>query len=139
MKGNSIPETFQEAVQNVAGEVEDLVILKQHDYGHENILSTGGLLGIAVRQGDKAARLLNLLKTQQNPKNESIRDTLLDQAGYALLGLMLLDDTFKLELGCDNCGGRADDRVREGMKCERCTYGPSIGTEASLRHWPSPL
>jgi hypothetical protein len=57
---------------------------------------------------DKYERLANLEFTRQFfeegnttvPKvNETIEDTLLDIVGYCVIGLMVLDDTFKLELG----------------------------------------
>ena len=35
------------------------------------------------------------------PKNESIEDTFTDVAGYAIIGLMLAEDTFTNELSKD--------------------------------------
>lgn len=71
---------------------------KQHDYGHENI-NRFGIYGVLVRLSDKVERYANL----QNKKaqNESTSDTLTDIVGYSVVALMLLDETFNLELGDD--------------------------------------
>lgn len=80
---------------------------KQHDYGHGNI-TRFGLKGVVVRLTDKYERLSNLQFTKDFLEdggvvaplvNETIADTLHDIVGYCVVGLMLLDDTFKLSLG----------------------------------------
>jgi len=90
-----------------SAEMAKLLAFKQHDYGHKNI-DRFGLKGIIVRLNDKYERLANLEFTRRFagkgntviPKvNESKVDTLLDIVGYCVIGLMVLDDTFKLELG----------------------------------------
>lgn len=90
-----------------SAQMTSLLASKQHDYGHNNI-DRFGLKGIVVRLNDKYERLANLEFTRQFfeegnttvPKvNETIEDTLLDIVGYCVIGLMVLDDTFKLELG----------------------------------------
>lgn len=73
---------------------------KQQDYGSQNI-ARHGELGVLVRCDDKTARLQNLLanrktmiladdpaECQMAPKNESILDSWLDLANYALIGAM---------------------------------------------------
>lgn len=72
---------------------------KQHDYGHENI-NRFGTYGVIVRLSDKVERLDNLGKID-TPHNESKQDTLLDIVGYCVIALMLMDNTFNLELGDD--------------------------------------
>lgn len=51
-------------------------------------------LGCLVRMSDKYIRITNLVK---NPKNEqvgeSIKDTLIDLAAYALIAICLLEET----------------------------------------------
>ena len=74
---------------------------KQHDYGHGNI-NRFGIYGVIVRLSDKIERLENLNKIE-TPHNESKHDTLLDIVGYCVIALMLMDNTFNLELG-DNYG-----------------------------------
>ena len=74
---------------------------KQHDYGHENI-NKFGLYGIIVRLSDKVERYANL--KNKHAKNESVFDTLLDIVGYCVVALMLIDQTFNLQLGEDYDG-----------------------------------
>ncbi len=47
--------------------------------------------GLWVRLGDKVERLKSLRSKEEDKVGESIRDTLLDTAGYALLLIMSLD------------------------------------------------
>lgn len=82
-----------------------LLAAKQHDYGHGNILRFG-LLGIVVRISDKLARLENLYAREetlgQGPQvSEPIADTWDDIVGYCTIALMVLDDTFRLDLEAD--------------------------------------
>jgi hypothetical protein len=69
---------------------------KNKDYSPSNIMGTGQA-GIATRLWDKCARYMNLIgfdiKTgeytaEKQPKNESILDTLIDMANYALIGII---------------------------------------------------
>ena len=87
-------ESFEQACREVAASIAETVISKQHDYGHDNILAFKEQ-GLVVRLSDKVARLKNLLWTRTDkPKNESIEDTFVDVAGYAIIGLMLAQGTF---------------------------------------------
>lgn len=70
---------------------------KNQDYSPMNILATG-FIGVVTRLWDKMARLMNLtgfdirrgtLNVAKEPKNESIDDTLLDMANYAVIALIL--------------------------------------------------
>ena len=90
--------SFEEACRIAALQVAEIVISKQHDYGHDNILAFRER-GLIVRLWDKIARLKNLLWVMNDdPKNESIEDTFTDIAGYAIIGLMLKNNTFENEL-----------------------------------------
>lgn len=80
-----------------AGEMHDLLVRKQRDYGHENILMFGHV-GIAIRMCDKLARLDSLLTSGATPSNESLVDTWMDLIGYAVISEMLYLDVFELEL-----------------------------------------
>jgi hypothetical protein len=64
---------------------------KHKDYGPMNIAGAPGgpMNGLRVRMYDKLARLNNLLDTGDTPKYESIEDTLLDLANYAIIGLLV--------------------------------------------------
>lgn len=78
---------------------------KQAGYGTENIMAFG-LSGIHVRMSDKAARLQNLQSRDVDETNfthvqESVADTLMDLAGYAVVANMLYHGTFTLPLERD--------------------------------------
>lgn len=76
----------------------ELLIKKQHDYGHGNILNFGQI-GLAIRICDKVARLHNLAEKKVSAENESVTDTWVDIVGYAVLSQMLDNGTFELPLG----------------------------------------
>ena len=92
--------SYEEACRKVALEIAEVVIAKQHDYGHDNILAFREQ-GLVVRLWDKINRLKKLVWENNEPKNESIEDTFTDVAGYAIIGLMLAEDTFTNELSKD--------------------------------------
>ena len=81
-------------------EMLNLLVRKQRDYGHENILAFGHV-GIAIRMCDKLARLDSLLTSGSTPSNESLVDTWMDLVGYAVISEMLYLDVFELELKDD--------------------------------------
>ncbi len=91
------PECFEDAVREIARECVELLIAKQHDYGHSNILDFGEF-GVLVRANDKMARLKNLLKSGIVPRNESIEDTWQDLTNYGIIALMVRRGWFKLPL-----------------------------------------
>ena len=68
---------------------------KQLDYGRQN-LDDFGEYGVLVRLNDKLSRLKNLLKSGDEAKHESVRDSWLDAANYALIGLVLHDEEASL-------------------------------------------
>lgn len=92
--------TFDQSALDKAQEVAKTLAAKQRDYGQNNILGcpVGPEMGLVVRLFDKLNRLANLYKTGNQPSNESLEDTWKDIMGYGLIGMMLLDDTFKLPL-----------------------------------------
>ena len=52
-----------------------------------------GLLVLKIRLGDKFNRISELIKNRKLKENdESLEDTLLDTAGYAILGLKYLEE-----------------------------------------------
>ena len=89
------PVSFNQACYEVAREIADLVIKKQKDYGHENILAFGEL-GILIRTNDKMARLKNLIGKEG--VTEPRLDAWVDIVGYGIIALLLDRDWFKLEL-----------------------------------------
>lgn len=82
-----------------ADKLHKLLCRKQHDYGHGNITKFG-LVGVAVRMCDKIARAENITFSGSGPiqLNEPLQDTYEDIIGYAVIGVMLQRDTFKLLL-----------------------------------------
>lgn len=56
-------------------------------------LDEDGLLVLKIRLGDKFNRICNLIKNRKLKENdESLEDTLLDTAGYAILALKYLKE-----------------------------------------------
>lgn len=78
-------------------EMLSLLVRKQRDYGHSNIMEFGHV-GIAIRLCDKLARLKTLLDNGAEPQNESLLDTWMDLVGYSVISEMLAMGTFELEL-----------------------------------------
>lgn len=78
-------------------ELEDILVSKQHDYGHDNI-NAFGQIGLAVRLSDKIARYYNLTNNNRVAKNESLFDCLKDMVGYGVISAMLASGTFNEEL-----------------------------------------
>lgn len=79
------------------GEMHTLLVSKQQDYGHHNILMFGST-GVAIRMCDKIARLINILDSGAEAKNEALLDTWQDLVGYSVIAQMLWNETFTLEL-----------------------------------------
>lgn len=77
---------------------------KNHDYGNsfEQSLNEEGLAASRIRMGDKWNRYKTLSKPRMDAQvnDESLRDTLLDLANYAIMTVMWLD-----KQKCDS-GGR---------------------------------
>lgn len=78
-------------------DMENILVSKQHDYGHDNI-NAFGQIGIAVRLSDKIARYYNLARRDREAKNEPFMDCLKDMVGYGVISAMLASDTFNLDL-----------------------------------------
>jgi len=72
--------------------IELLTILykKHQDYGPMNIAGAPGgpMNGLRVRMYDKLARLSHL-RDSDTPNYESVEDTLIDLANYAIIGLLV--------------------------------------------------
>ena len=76
-------EALYIALENVA-----LLDRKHRDYSAENITAFGEF-GVLVRVNDKICRLKNLLTVGMEPKNESVDDSWLDLANYALIAQLI--------------------------------------------------
>lgn len=84
-----------------ADELENILVSKQHDYGHDNINSFGQI-GVAVRLSDKIARYYNLIRRDREAKNEPFIDCLKDMVGYGVISAMLAANTFDYKLAGDS-------------------------------------
>jgi hypothetical protein len=78
-------------MQAILHELSSTMLKKHADYGPMNISGAPGgpMNGLRVRMYDKLARLNNLVDTGDTPNYESIEDTLLDLANYAIIGLLV--------------------------------------------------
>jgi len=83
----------KDLARKVAGVIPITIIKKQKDYGPKNISDSPGgpLNGLRVRMFDKLARINNLVETGVTPENESLRDSFMDIANYAIIAMMVLD------------------------------------------------
>lgn len=87
-------ETFEIDLNAVFNEAHNLLLSKHRDYGPKNIANAPGgpLNGLRVRIHDKTARINNLIDDQGDPQHESLRDSFIDLANYAIIALMVIDD-----------------------------------------------
>lgn len=87
---------FENSVRQVYDEAMTLLLKKHKDYGPKNISASpgGAINGLRVRLHDKLARINNLYDSQATPENESLRDSFIDMANYALIALLVLDDVW---------------------------------------------
>lgn len=85
--------------REICGELNGLYQRKNHDYGdsfHQTFVEEG-LAMSRIRLGDKLSRFKTLScipcdgKEMQKVTEESIRDTLMDLANYAIMTIMELD------------------------------------------------
>lgn len=75
-------------IEKACEEVKNTLLRKREDYGdYRNTIGRFGLKGIVVRLTDKMERLINLTWGNHPPNYETLYDTLLDIAGYAVLGM----------------------------------------------------
>lgn len=85
--------------QAVCNELNALYEKKNKDYGdsfHTSFIEEG-LAMARIRLSDKLSRFKNLTKSKdgQEVNDESVRDTLIDLANYAIMTVMELDEQCK--------------------------------------------
>jgi hypothetical protein len=88
-----IDDEFIADIWRVLDTAGNLLIKKHSDYGPKNISQSPGgpLNGLRVRMWDKTARINNLLDSNVQPSNESLRDSFLDLLNYCAIAMMVLD------------------------------------------------
>ena len=94
-KGNAMETQNNQCVMhnNICGELNELYRKKNHDYGdsfHQEY-EEDGIIVAKFHIGEKYSRFKRLIKADGEVKEESIRDTLMDLANYAILTVMELD------------------------------------------------
>lgn len=89
-KEKELADTRESEIKKAAAELGDLLARKNRDYGSSftQQYEKYGLMSALIRMDDKMRRLETLQGGQQAKVDESISDTLLDLAGYALLAYL---------------------------------------------------
>ena len=93
---SKVDDEFVTDVWRILDAAGNLLIKKHHDYGPKNISQSPGgpLNGLRVRMWDKVARINNLIDSNVNPSNESLRDSFIDLLNYSAIAMMVLDETW---------------------------------------------
>ena len=78
----------------ICKELNEIYIKKNSDYGDSfgETYRKLGIISAVTRISDKTNRLQNLCINDTKVKDESIRDTLIDLANYAILTLMEMEE-----------------------------------------------
>lgn len=90
----STSKTDADRFKDITKIMSDIFIKKNHDYGNsfEQSLNEEGLTASRIRMGDKWNRYKQLSKgVKAQVNDESIKDTLIDIATYAIMTIMWLD------------------------------------------------
>lgn len=92
---DSSVDSFMDITTNMA----KIYAAKNHDYGNsfEQSCNKFGIIAAIVRMGDKMNRLESLAVKRAEVKDESIQDTLLDLANYAILTVMWMSNNVSEE------------------------------------------
>lgn len=92
---DSSVDSFMDITTNMA----KTYVAKNHDYGNsfEQSCNKFGIIAAIVRMGDKMNRLESLAVKRAEVKDESIKDTLLDLANYAILTVMWMSNNVSEE------------------------------------------
>ena len=114
--------------KKICDELNDIYIKKNKDYGDSfgKTFREEGFASARIRLGDKLNRFSRLSRGhEQNVKDESIRDTLIDLANYAIMTVIEMEqDDFCTMTSCfyndDLCHCNCSDDLRDGSKLEDC-------------------
>lgn len=117
------PRDVLAAMRDVLDEMFDIAKKKQNDYtgdqgpfwNFEKAARDAGVSperGFLVRMGDKMSRIRTLLERPPQVVNESIKDTLLDLANYAILLHLYIEGQNEKHIGQDAPGA---DRGSDGV------------------------
>ena len=81
--------------ENLCKEIHELYVKKNHDYGDSfgKTYKNLGIISAATRISDKYNRFIELAKGNEPlVSTETIRDTLIDMANYALMTIIELEN-----------------------------------------------
>jgi hypothetical protein len=104
-KSKDVEEEYPQMCNSFEAICEEMLELfkkKQADYGPTNIgmgnrtIDTDedvqkSMIGLVVRMNDKIQRLMNLILDNRDPQNESVEDTLIDIANYAVMAKIVIN------------------------------------------------
>ena len=78
----------------ICEKLNEIYVNKNHDYGDSfgDTFRKLGIISAVTRITDKTNRLQSLCVNQQKVNDESIRDTLMDLANYAIMTIIELDE-----------------------------------------------
>lgn len=83
----------KEQITKITAEVTELLLKKNADYGSASF--DLGLNGNMVHLWDKVRRYRTLVERNDEPNFETIEDTLRDIMGYAIIGLIIIENDNK--------------------------------------------
>lgn len=94
----SLSNTSANQFKDIAKGMIETYVRKNHDYGNsfDKSLDKFGLVASVVRIGDKMNRIESLVQKKAMVQDESIRDTLLDMANYAIMTVMWMNNQDKV-------------------------------------------
>lgn len=80
--------------QEITDQMSETYKRKNADYGNsfDQTLDEFGLIASVIRLHDKVNRIKQLAKNKNQVKDESIKDTLLDLANYAVMTICWIDN-----------------------------------------------
>ena len=93
-----MPETTLMVYDRISTEARNLFKNKNKDYGDS--FREDGVLGVLIRSKDKINRAINLCRKEGEKHcvlDESLRDTLIDMANYALMGIICLEEIERMK------------------------------------------
>ena len=88
-----LSNTSAQQFKDIAKGMIETYVRKNHDYGNsfDKSLDKFGLVASVVRIGDKMNRIESLVQKEAMVQDESIKDTLLDMANYAIMTVMWMN------------------------------------------------
>ena len=89
----TLSNTSAQQFRDIAKGMTETYVRKNHDYGNsfDKSLDKFGLVASVVRIGDKMNRIESLVQKEAMVQDESIKDTLLDMANYAIMTVMWMN------------------------------------------------